>query len=235
MVFRIGASADSDLFGVWSTAGDAPDAAASPLWRVDLPADGAQARQTLTTAEATLATAEPALAQADRRLTGLSQMSSQVAVHVSASGAGQPLTEQPTNDHHQPEVDLALLASGGGPVATWQALQQRFDTFVQQIRGVAALQTHVETSVDSQPVARSTIGQAGDLRTCWLRSVDSDQAALHERSVALVLQSRVAMLRKAALVARGALLVSTTGALGPLAIPAILRFIDDVGLEFQEN
>ena len=234
MVFRMGAAGAPDLFGVWSTAAAAADADASPLWQVDLPADRTQARQTLAAAEATLAVAEPALAQADQRLTGLSQMSTQVALRISPGGAGQPVTEQPTHDH-QPEVDLAVLASGSGPLATWQALQQRFDTFVQQVRGAAALQTHVETSIDSHPVARSTIGHAGDLRTCWLRNVDSDQAALHERSVALVLQSRVAMLRKAALVARGALLVTTTGALGPLAIPAILRFIDDVGLEFQEN
>jgi hypothetical protein len=220
------ATADGDVLGVWGAPAAVPagpsllPSAASPvqdlpglLFQARLPDDLAAAATVLRGAESRLAGVEPALSVAAQRL------------------AAFPVTLPPqVGELADAEAKLtAYLRSDAA-----QAALAEFQGFVQQMQQVLTPQASIETTVGAQVVARSVLTVSSDLRTAWLGPVDAERAALHKRTVALALATRAALLRTVALTIRGAAILATGAAAGPLALPAAWRFIQDVRTELTQ-
>ncbi len=219
------------------------------VWRSELPAEPGQALAAFQQAQASLQAGEQALEISEERLERLRLRQ--------ASGlsfaAGEPGEELPP-----PESEtLALLAyaqeSGQmlsfAPGQSWdsfsfgpldqvsdkwgQAVAQ-FKEFMQRLEQIVTHYAWVETRVQGRLWARTSVSWTGDMDTAWYIQPADGQSALHERTLKLALDSRAALLRTFAVVAAGALKLSTLLATpaGPLlALPAALSFINQVRAE----
>lgn len=221
-----------DMMDIWqmvpdvASGGVAFDAAGPPdgvAWRVDLPADPAAAARLLDDRAARLAAVQRALPQAEQRLKSFVASTAQAASFDPAMPA--------------PERELALLVQAvRGPESffpgeQWQDIAGQARAFFERVRQALLYLAWVETSQDGAPVARTRITWLGDVETVWQHGAGPQQAALHQKTLALALESRAAWLHIAVQIVRNAALLSTILS-GPggaiLAVPAVWRFIKDV-------
>lgn len=247
------------FLGLWSPAPElepagvsfaAPEEPPPVIWRCDLPGDPEEASQKMARAEAGLKASQAALDAGKDRLDALSR--------VKPGGFAFSLE---AFDHELPEPEretLALLSlsqagSMGvsfdigeqwdsvsfGPLqdasGKWNQVTQKLKAFLEQLNRVAGHYAWVETRIQSQLMACSTVNWVGDLGTVWSEAPQAQFTLMHERSLRLALDSRATMLRtfgvvSAAAIKLSALLATPAGAI--LALPAAFHFISQVQAEW---
>lgn len=236
------------LVGPWQAAPPAPvsfEAGAGshapeiPVWSVNLPVDAEEAEAALAEAEAHVFAAEAALDQVPERLETLTSARPDTGV-VSfdvASFSVQPDT---------PEAEMlslleharALEAGGGvsygiGDFASqaWEKARDQFKVFVEQIQREVLNLAWVETKVEAQILARTTVGWGGDSNTIWEPELDAAQMDLHRRAVDVAVKSRLLRIRMFSTVTGGAAKLSlllTTPAGVVLALPAAWKYVNEI-------
>lgn len=244
---------DQDLLGLWTTvpapqleavAFDTLDPAAetATVWRADYPADPGQAAGALEDARRSLAAAEMALDEVPARL-DLYLVRERVGVSYAL-----PMAEARPD---LAEDDLSLMlaemrgtmpdvsfAAEGGLADRWEEAFQFFQSFTEQLKQMAAHYTWVETRVEGRLVGQTAVGWTGDVETILVDSLDPELMQLHEQTLQLALASRQMLLRTSAMILANATkisaLIATPGGIA-LAIPAVLRFINQVRKELKQK
>jgi len=225
-----------------------PAADAGPLcWRIDLSPNARQAAAELDRAQARLAATMRGLDDVEGRLAGF----------VASDGLPPPdetaYSLDPAPSAPEPEADLQALmdelARAGEPAQAGEPADYDFAVlsagrvaeavagyraFLNQFYQSISHYARVETAQRGRVLARTRVGWTGDMGTAWHNRVTSEQIALHQRSLALALDTRAGLLRVAVLVVQGARLLaqlSVMAAATPsliLAAPAAWRFIQQV-------
>ncbi len=244
---------DQDLLGLWTTV-PVPQleavafgtleqpAETAPVWRADYPADPGQAAAVLEDARKSLAAADMALDEVPARLDRY-LMQERVGVSYTLPGPGA----QP--DRAEDDLSLVLaemrgavpavsFEAEGGFAGRWDEAFQFFQSFTERLRQMAAHYTWVETRVEGRLVGQTAVGWTGDVDTILVDALDSDLMRLHEQTLKLALASRQMLLRTSAIILANAtklsVLVATPGGIA-LAIPTVLRFINQVRKELKQN
>jgi hypothetical protein len=244
---------DQDLLGLWTTVpvprleavtfdtGDAPTEPA-PVWRADYPADPGQAAGALEDARRGLAAAEMALDEVPARL-DLYLVQERIGVSYALPAPGAQAG--------QAEDDLSLMLAemrGTVPVVSfeaegefagrWEEAFEFFQSFSERLKQLAAHYTWVETRVEGRLVGQTAVSWTGDVDTILVDSLDPELMRLHEQTVQLALASRQMLLRTSAMILANATkisaLIATPGGIA-LAIPAVLRFINQVRKELKQK
>jgi hypothetical protein len=238
-----------EVLGLWETVptpssqalafGTAIDSLVQPLlWRADLPAELRLAHAHLADAETRVHTSQTALAGATHRLEGF------LEARQAGMAFGLPAGDRATG---QPEAALAGLLeeiqAGRGTVSFgvgawlgggWAQATQQLQAVVTRLRHLVSDYVWVETRVHEELLGQTTVGWSGGVQTVWRRGLTADEVMLHQRTLALALQSRHTMLQTLVLATRCAgrlaslsLLLSTPGGV-LLALPAAWKFINEV-------
>ncbi len=203
----------------------------APIWRANLPADLRAAAVQLAQGEASLQATRQALDNAPARLNAALNRR---PVGVSFSTATEQRPEsQLFSLIGALEQDPNTVSFGVGDdlKAGWEQANAQFQRFAAQAREAITNYAVVETRAGELLIGRTSVSWAGDMRTCWPRSIEFEQADLHRRMLALALESRAAMLRTVILVLRGAGLVAqaVSSPIGAVtAIPAAWKFISEI-------
>jgi hypothetical protein len=213
----------------------APDRQVS-LWSLDLPADPEQAAATLAQAEAQLQAAQALLDEAPARLEAFARriQSGAETQFGLESTAGVPIGAAeaallPWIDALEPgQVSFGgegLTRSDVGAAIT--QLRQVVDRLLGQVLHLA----RVETRQQGTLIASSLVDWTGDMNTAWKPAISPEERILHQRSLALALKSRIALLRIIMTTAQGAakiaaLIAAPGGAL--LALPAAWKYVQQL-------
>jgi hypothetical protein len=244
---------DQEVLGLWAPvpapkleaiAFDAREQAAetAPVWRADYPADPDLVTGTLEGARRSLAAAERALDEVPVRL-DLYLMRERMGVAYAL-----PTSEAPPA---RAEDDLSLMLAemrGVAPAVSfeaegrfggrWDEAVQFFQTFTERLKQVTAHYTWVETRVEGKLVGQTAVGWTGDVDTFLVESLDPELMQLHEQTLQLALASRQMLLRTSTMIVANAaklsVLITTPGGI-VLAIPTVLRFINEVRKELQQT
>jgi hypothetical protein len=233
------------VFQLWQPAPQEGDisfeAAAAPdrqvsLWSLDLPADPEQAAATLAQAEAQLQAAQALLDEAPARLEAFARRIQ--------SGAETQFGLESTAEAPIGAAEAALLpwidalepgqVSFGGEGLTRSdvgaaiaQIRQAVDRLLGQVLHLA----RVETRQQGTLIASSLVDWTGDMNTAWKPAILPEERILHQRSLALALKSRIALLRIIMTTVQGAakiaaLIAAPGGAL--LALPAAWKYVQQL-------
>jgi hypothetical protein len=232
----------------FSEGGDqaAPEAA-GPVYRVNLPADGASASQALTGSESYLTSLSAALENIPARLDGLvarTQQKAAVAGGVSFDALSPDQLES------GPEAELlsllgqaeaeAKIASFGVQESVGAALEQAkvgFDAFIQQFDRDVLHFAWVETNVADALVARTIVSWTGAAQTAFAYGLGDPQVALHGRALRIVSQTRGLRLRLSITIVSGAAKVSAlmaTPAGRAFALPAVYQYVMQIVAQVKQ-
>jgi hypothetical protein len=242
---------DQDLLGLWTTVSAPqleavafdtrdPAAEAAPVWRADYPADPGQAAGALEDARRSLAAAEMALDEVPARL-DLYAMRERVGVSYAlpAPGVGAGLAEDDLSlmlAEMRGTMPAVSFEAEGGLVGRWEEAFQFFQSLTERLKQMAAHYTWVETRVEGRLVGQTAVSWTGDVETILVDTLDPELAQLHEQTLQLALASRQMLLRTSAMILANATkisaLIATPGGIA-LAIPAVLRFINQVRKELK--
>jgi hypothetical protein len=244
---------DQDLLGLWTTvpapqleavAFDTLDPATemATVWRADYPADAGQAAEALEDARRSLAAAEMALDEVPDRL-DLYLVRERVGVSYAVAAPG----DRPARAEDDLSFILAEMrgtvpdvsfAAEGGLAGRWEEAFQFFQSFTERLKQMTAHYTWVETRVEGRLVGQTAVGWTGDVDTVLVDSLDPELMQLHEQTLQLALASRQMLLRTSAMILANATkisaLIATPGGIA-LAIPAVLRFINQVRKELEQK
>ena len=201
-------SSTDDVLGLWANVpipgpvsfGIGEEAAPPDheVYRANLPADLAEARQALEDSHAALTRMDSALNDIPDRLDGLvtrTQMRQ-------SGGVSFALETQP--QEFGPEADLlqmlgeaergsqASVSFGLGDLASdaWAEAKERLKSMAAQIDRDVLHFAWVETSISGDLIARSTIDWTGDLETQWQTDITPEQSSLHENSLMTAARTR---------------------------------------------
>ena len=257
LVFALGDSTTGDepgLLGLWMvtaapsggglafSAELAAQAGSAVVWQVDLPASFEEALSRLGAAEASLSASPWAMTQAQARMDAYTAQRQAVAAFSFGPSPGLGAAEQEMDRllleiaQAQGPASYGLREAVGGKLAPAAEQFQAFlDRLAQQLGNAA----WVETRSQGQLLACTVVGWTGDARTCWLESIAPSRMAMHRRTVALALGSRLRLLEILAFVSRNAarlarlpvLLAVPGGAI--LALPLAWKFVADVRKELE--
>jgi hypothetical protein len=239
--------AEPALLGLWEATPGQPDAElsfapgtappAGPVWRVDLPAEPGQAVASLNQAERRVRLADRALSSAQDRLVAFAASADAGASFAVTTGAGTDTAEQELAALLQREpADESSFVPGFNTIRRrWEDVADWFSSIIDSVLTSVVRLATVETAIESVSIARSNFGWTGDCATVCRRGFEAKHVHLHRRTVAIVLASRLALIRTLILALRAAGIVavalgSPTGAL--LALPAVWKFITRVQDEF---
>ncbi len=236
-----------------TTASRASAPVTETVYRVNLPAQPAEAHAEFDHNQAVFERVGAELDNLPARLENFALRSAQ----SSASKAGASFAVPSQENGGNPDDDLfALLMDadrevsrsqagqvsfGAGEVLseTWQDAKGRFEALLTQIDHDALHLAWVETSIAGQLIARTIVDWSGDAQTAWLGGSASDveQTALHQRALASVTQTRLMRLRLFVTVAGGAarvagLMAAPGGAL--LALPAVYQYVIKILAQARE-
>lgn len=247
------------FLGFWSPAPEqgpsgvsfgAPEEPPPVIWRCDLPDDPEEASQKMDRAEAGLKASRDALEAGKDRLNALSRVKSggfafsleafdqelpeperETLALLSLSQAGRVGVSFDIGEQWD-SVSFGLLQDTSG---RWNQVTQKLKAFLEQLNRVAGHYAWVETRIQNQLMACSTVNWLGDLGTVWSEAPEAQFSLMHERSLRLALDSRAAMLRTFGVISAGAiklsaLLATPAGAI--LALPAAFHFISQVQAEW---
>lgn len=206
------------------------------LWSLDLPADPEAAAATLTQAEAQLQATQALLDEAPARLEAFAaRLQSGAEVHFDLESTGEaPLnaaeaTLLPWIDALQPgQISFGGEELSRGDIgATISQLRQTVDDLLGQVLYLA----RVETRLQGALLASSLVDWTGDMDTAWGEAVSAEERSLHQRSLALALKARIALLRVILTTTQGAakisaLIAAPGGAL--LALPAAWKYVQQL-------
>jgi hypothetical protein len=224
----------------------APDVEQAPTWRINLPADPAQAIQQLDYVEIQLQASQEALGSVPDRIEQLVNRS-QAEARGEVSFAAEPLPPAETEllrllgaagqtavRGEQPEVSFGLGQDLG---AELRKATEGFQQFTQKISHLIAHFAWVETQVTGHLLARTVVGWTGDMDTLWEEYLRPEQIDLHRRSLDLAITSRAAVLRTFIVTTQGAaklsvLLATPGGAI--LALPAAWKYVNQILAELEK-
>jgi hypothetical protein len=125
------------------------------------------------------------------------------------------------------EVDFAA----GQLSRLWKEVVDQATAFLYRLGAATTPWGQIETEQDERVVARTELSWQGGTRTAWQAgSGGDDWPDLHRRAVALVFESRLALVRTFATVLQAAALLAalTTPGGAVLAVPPALRFVAQV-------
>jgi hypothetical protein len=207
-------------------------------WRLDLPAGPGQADAYLAQAEAQLQATQALLEATPLRLDALvTRVTSGGEAHYAVEALPADGTaEQPAEaallswiDAYQPG-QVAFGGVGLDQRQMGEAVTQ-FQQVVNNLLGQVLHLAQVETSLEGQLLARSLVSWTGDVDTTWGDGTQAEERSLHQRSLALALASRLAMLKMFTTVTQGAakiavLIAAPGGAL--LALPAAWKYLQQL-------
>jgi hypothetical protein len=242
-----------DVLGLWATVPTSSSQALAfdttvetmaqpPLWRADLPAEPQLAQQYLTSAETRLHTSRKALAVATHRL----------SVFIEGQRAGMafgPSSPDKTAARSEKELEVLLreIHQGRAPVSFgarewlgggWDQAAQQFQAVLEKLRQLVAHYVWVETRVQQELLGQTTVGWTGDVHTVWRLGHSPEEVTLHQRTLALALQSRDTLLQTLAMATQFAvklsLLLSMPGGV-ILTLPAAWKFINQVLAELAQQ
>jgi hypothetical protein len=229
----------------------------TPVYRVQLPADIASAEAALREREARLQRSAWALETVPDRLDDLvtrtqarQRLAESQEVHfgIHELGTGQDTAETEL-------LDLLAEADGAGAALPPGRGQVDFglgdellDPAIEQARAqLNALFDHVnrevlhfawvETAIQDQILARTSVGWSGDAETVWKEGILQEQAGLHHRALGFATHSRALKMRMALTVTGGALKVAAlmTNPAGPmLALPVVYRYVKQMLAQASE-
>jgi hypothetical protein len=243
----------SELFGLWAVVPQLSDeisasvaasagAVDSPVWRANYTEDPGSAEANLAMGEARLNVSKKVLGKVPERLNRLMER------QPAALDFGVSLPEEISA---KPEAELLALLQeiqkSGEPVSYgmgekflfgWEQESQQFMTVLDRVCRFAACYGRVETRMQEQLLAQTTISWTGDINTAWKAGLTPEQVRLHQRTLALALESRDTLLRTVLMATQLAVklsvLLSTPGGV-ILALPAVWRFIHQVLAESGEH
>jgi hypothetical protein len=130
----------------------------------------------------------------------------------------------------QAEVSFGLLDKLPiGP--DWISLHARLAQLVESVNRQLLNFAWIETQIDNELVARTTINWGGNMTNVWSQQASEGRIELHRRSLAVAIQSRHTNLRAFTSVASmaGSLALAFTTPLGPARLMALAwQFISEV-------
>lgn len=232
------------LFGLWQSAlpslavsfaaGSPPTA---PTWRVHLSGEWQTATAQLDAAKQRLQQTHSALDNVPERLTTLVTTRSS-DLSFSTTPLAQPETAllRMIDELEGSPADISF-GIGGDLRQHWDELHQQYRAFIARIDQTILHAAWVETDLDGQLIGRTALAWDGDGGTIWRRELSREQIELHQRSLALAIESRATLLRMLGLVMRGAALLATTLATPGglvMALPAAWKFVNDVIAEIKQ-
>ena len=213
----------------------------APVWRVNLPGDAGVAEQAFCQAERRLDAARQALESAPDRIDEF----------IRRSGHGEGQVSFAVLEAGTPEAGLSALLDeyrlkGAGPVSfgiqekaggALEEAKARFDAFMQSIDREVLHFAWVETRVEDELLARTTVDWGGDSQTLYSAEITPAQIGQHSQTLHLVSTSRSLKLRVVTTVATGAvkltaLLASGGGAV--LALPMAYQYVTQILVQVKE-
>jgi hypothetical protein len=249
-----------DPLGLWAASpaqetavhfgiGDEPTAPPPdvPVYRIQLPANFADANSAFNEQEARLAASAKALDDVPARLEGLvartqAPASSDGQVHFGI-GDEAPAPEAPAEASL-----LALLGEAEGAGAAKDsdqvhfgivdetispALEQakaQFDALLEQVNREVLHFAWVETVITGKTLARTTIGWSGDAQTIWVKDVTPEQITLHNRTIHFATRSRALKMQMVFTIAGGASQIAVLMGSGNvvLAMPVVYKYVREI-------
>ncbi len=217
------------LLGTWNDAATAKSLDAGATWRIDLPADSADARRALHDQREALAQDHAVIAEAVARLRAFID---DYRPDAGVAKAIEPLPEAALRAQlaHAGAQSKDLFESLGG-------FRDEFNQFVQRVREFVSDFASIETTQAGAAIARTKVSWTGDVQTLWQESITREQGDLHRQNVHVALARRGLLMRMMVVVSAGAakivLRLSTPG-MQLLALPAIFQFIKDVMQEVRQ-
>ncbi len=209
------------------------------IWRSRLPAESCLAHSYLLNGEAKLGLSQQALPVATDRLEAyLRQESSSLAFDYSSAGALLPPEAELSRALQELRSPTVQFGLGEQLFGTWEQGVQKFQVFVHRLLQAVAHYAWVETYEGEQLLSQTAVSWKGNIEAAWQENLNPAQVAIHQRTLALVLASRITLVHAFGLAARGAILLSSMLILpaGPLLIlPAAWKFIDQVLEEYREH
>jgi len=214
----------------------------APVWRVNLSADPRAAEQTFRQAERRLVAAQQALESVPERLENYAR-------GAQMRGEGQVSFAAP--EQGTPEADLTGLlddfrAVESGQVSfgvreeagqAWEQARAGFETLMQSINREVLHFAWVETKVEDDLLARTTVGWSGESQTLYSADITPAQIAQHSRTLYLASASRALKLRMFTTITTGAVkltsLLATPGG-AVLALPMAYKFVTQIMAQVQE-
>ena len=232
----------------FSVGGDAPSPdAASPVFRVNLPADSASASAALAAREQYILSLNAALEDVPARLDGLVERTRQrkeksVSFDTSAIAETGPEGDLLSllGDVEAEEKTQSSGISFGAQETVSAALEQAkvgFNALIEQINREVLHFAWVETNVAGQLLARTTVGWTGNTQTAFIQGVNDPQTILHKRNLRIVTQTRTIRLRLFITIASGATKVSAllaTPAGAVLALPAVYQYVMQIMAQVKQ-
>jgi len=237
-----------EVMGLWKTHTDTSDSAVAftlnaetgmdvPLWRANFPSDPSSATFHLIHSEAVLIQSQQALATAANRVQRLIRsrcFESDLAFAVSPTDEALAPPEQELltalRELQTPEVS-ASYGIGSTIAGYSRQIFEQFQAFVERLLHIVAHYACVETQIEGRTLARTVVGWSGDVDSIWQPGLTATQISLHQRTVALMLASRDALLHTFSMTAQTALklsvLVSLPGGL-IFVLPVAWQFIDRI-------
>lgn len=233
------AESDHDLLGVWQPStgsdfafsGQAADAEPeSVVWSVVVPDDWSAADSALQQQQTNLRLTQRFAHEAKQRLETLSP---QTVEAVSFSTIDTPETTLFSNLEHlkSPHQPSSIAFTTSGETDGWWHTLNEYETFMTQLLQLLGPTLQVETQTGTMLLAFSSVGVTSNISTVWQHQSERQAHALHQRTVALCLQSRLALLQLVGQVMVGAAVLAARFNLPGgqlLALPAAWRYIQDV-------
>jgi hypothetical protein len=200
----------------------------SPTWHVRLPASPEEATALLQVQAQVQALAWQDLARVQSDLTWLGRPES-----TSFSPADPLLVEKTTllaaMDRLQPSV--VSYATSWRATLEEQEIVRQWNAFIAEVQRIVTHYAYIRTTIVGVDVGLTAVSWAGDFETHWVPGSQSDAAALHVQAVQMALDSRLALLSVASVVATGAVGLAAKAAVPGgqlLLLPAVWRFVRDV-------
>lgn len=249
-----------DPLGLWTAApapetavhfgiGDEPSAPPpdTPVYRIQLPANFADAESAFREQEARLDASAKALDEVPARLDGLVTRTQDSAaageqVHFSIGEESAP--------EDAPEADLLALLGEADTAGTAKTSDQvsfgfvdetispalekareQFDALLEQVNREVMHFAWVETAIPGQTLAKTTIDWSGDAETAWASGITPEQISLHNRTIHFATRSRALKIQMVFTIAGGAgklsALMATPGG-AVLAMPVVYKYVREI-------
>lgn len=112
-----------------------------------------------------------------------------------------------------------------------QEVVRQWNVFAAEVQRLVTHCAHIRTTVAGVDVGLTTVSWAGDFATHWVPGAQPSSMPLHIQAVQMALDSRLALLRVASVVAAGAVGLAVKAAVPGgqvLLLPAVWRFVRDV-------
>jgi hypothetical protein len=211
------------------------ETAAPPTWRVQLPASPLEAAALLQAQAQAHALAWQDLARVESELAQLARPES-ISFSVADPLAVEKSVLLAAVDRLPASTVSYAILRGADPEE--QETVRQWDAFVAEMRRIVTHYAHIHTTIAGSDVGLTNVSWAGDFATHWVTGVQRTAMPLHIQSVQMALDSRLALLRVASVVAAGAVGLAVKAVVPGaqvLLLPAVWRFVRDVLQELRRS